>query len=46
MKFEAILSFAASAFERKTGREFEYSSELTHETFANVAGWTSQARPD
>lgn len=37
--FEPLLSLAALAFEHKTGSEFDYSSPLSYETYANDAGW-------
>lgn len=45
MEFEAIPTLAASAFERKTGRAFEYAAQQSYETFANSAGWPTGAKP-
>lgn len=39
MEFEALLNVASSAFERKTGKEFNYHSELSYETFSNRSAW-------
>jgi hypothetical protein len=39
MEFEAILTVAASAYERKTGREFQHEAPLSYETFSNRQGW-------
>lgn len=38
-EFEALLSVAPEAYERKTGLEFEYITPLSYETFTNTAGW-------
>jgi hypothetical protein len=38
MEFEAILSVAPLAYERKTGQEFEHSTPLSYETFSNREG--------
>jgi hypothetical protein len=37
--FEAILTLAARAFKRKTGREFRYVPDVSYETYSNVEGW-------
>lgn len=39
MEFEAILSVVPSAYERKTGKEFDHVTPLSYETFSNAAGW-------
>jgi hypothetical protein len=39
MEFEALLSVASKAFERKTGKPFTYSAKTSYETFANAKGW-------
>jgi predicted DNA-binding WGR domain protein len=39
MEFEAILTVAPSAYERKTGREFQHETPLSYETFSNRQGW-------
>lgn len=39
MEFEALLSVAATAFERKTGRDFDHVAPVSYETFSNTAGW-------
>ncbi len=39
MEFEALLSVAASAFERKTGKPFDHVPPLSYETFSNTTGW-------
>jgi predicted DNA-binding WGR domain protein len=41
MEFEAILSVAASAYQRKTGQEFEHPTPLSYETYSNREGWPS-----
>jgi hypothetical protein len=38
-EFEALLSVAPQAYERKTSQEFEYDTPLSYETFSNAAGW-------
>lgn len=42
LEFEAILSLAEQAYERKTGDELEHVSPVSYETFANAAGWGRQ----
>lgn len=37
--FEPILSLAALAYERKTGKDFDYIAPVDYETYANEAGW-------
>lgn len=39
MEFEALLGIAPEAFERKTGKEWDYVSPLSYETFSNKEGW-------
>jgi hypothetical protein len=39
MEFEALLSVAREAYERKTGRDWDYVSPVSYETFNNAAGW-------
>jgi hypothetical protein len=39
MEFESLLSVGPTAFERKTGEEFDYVSALSYETFSNRNGW-------
>jgi len=39
MEFEAILSLAATAFERKTEESFEHISPISYESFRNIEGW-------
>ncbi len=34
----ALLSVAASAFERKTGRDFDHDVPVSYETFSNAVG--------
>lgn len=41
MEFEAILSVAASAYQRKTGQELEHLTPLSYETYSNREGWPS-----
>jgi predicted DNA-binding WGR domain protein len=38
-EFEALLSLAPTAYERKTGSEFEYATTVSYETFSNRKGW-------
>jgi hypothetical protein len=42
MEFEAILSVAPLAYERRTGQEFEHSTPLSYETFSNRKGWRAE----
>ncbi|MBK7409127.1 MAG: DUF4240 domain-containing protein [Saprospirales bacterium] len=37
--FEALLSLAGKAFQRKTGEEFQYIPIQCYETFSNPEGW-------
>jgi hypothetical protein len=37
--FEALLSLAAKAYERKTGQPFDYFAPLSYETYANEEAW-------
>lgn len=37
--FEPLLSLAAKAYTRRTGKEFEYITSLDYESFSNVEGW-------
>jgi predicted DNA-binding WGR domain protein len=39
VEFEALLSVAPTAYERKTGEEFDHTSIVSYETFSNEAGW-------
>lgn len=43
MEFEYLLAVAPTAFERKTGREFDldYISPVSYESFSNQAGWSN-----
>lgn len=47
MEFEALLYLASTAYEQKTGKDFEHVASVDYESFQNVAGWapTSQTRP-
>jgi hypothetical protein len=38
-EFEALLSVASCAYEKKTGEEYDHSPETDYETFSNEAGW-------
>jgi predicted DNA-binding WGR domain protein len=38
-EFEAILSVAPSAYERKTGTAFDYVPTISYETYSNQCGW-------
>jgi len=46
MEFEALLTVAPTAFERKTGEEFDHVSGVSYETYSNQAGWRSADVPD
>lgn len=39
LSFEALLYVAWEAYERKTGRKFDYIPAYNFETFSNKAGW-------
>lgn len=39
MEFQALLSVAANAYKRKTGRRFNYASKYNYETFNNTELW-------
>ena len=39
LEFEALLGIAATAYERKTGREFGYLTGCSYETGSNLKGW-------
>jgi hypothetical protein len=39
MEFETLLYAAAKAFERKTGRTYDYTPEVDPETGSNKSGW-------
>ncbi|MBU1248562.1 MAG: DUF4240 domain-containing protein [Proteobacteria bacterium] len=39
MEFEALLSVAPTAFERKTGEEFDHVPHVSYESFSNREGW-------
>ena len=39
MEFEALLSLAPKAYERKTGESFEHVSPTSYESFQNIDGW-------
>ena len=43
MEFESLLSVPASAYERKTGKEYEHVSPVSCESFQNTAGWAPTA---
>lgn len=43
MEFEALLSVASMAFERKTGEAFEHVSPVDFESFTNRIGWAATA---
>ena len=42
LTFEAILYIASTAFERKTGRKWDYAPAFPIETFSNAAGWKNR----
>ncbi len=37
--FEPLLSLAEKAYERKTGKPFDYYPAISYETFSNAEGW-------
>jgi Protein of unknown function (DUF4240) len=39
MEFEALLSMAWKAFEKKTGKGYDRLTRVSFETFSNKAGW-------
>ncbi len=39
ISFEPLLSLAKKAYEKKTGRKFEYFPAVSYETFSNKTGW-------
>jgi hypothetical protein len=39
LEFEALLSVAAAAWERKTGGELDHDTGCSYESFSNLAGW-------
>ena len=47
MEFESLLYLAGTAYEQKTGEEFDHVSPLSFESFSNVEAWkpTAQTRP-
>jgi hypothetical protein len=47
MEFESLLSLPRSAYERKTGEEYEHLPPVSYESFQNAAGWapTAATRP-
>ena len=38
-EFESLLGIAATAYEKKTGREFDYRTGRSYETGSNLKGW-------
>ncbi len=47
VEFESLLYLVQSAFEAKTGDEYEHSPELSWESFSNTEGWkpTKKTKP-
>jgi hypothetical protein len=43
MEFESLLGLASGAYELKTGKEFEYSTGCSYESFSNPAGWREES---
>ena len=39
ISFEPLLSLANKAYEKKTGRKFEYYPTISYETYSNKPGW-------
>ena len=44
MEFEALLSMAWKAFEKKTGKEYDRLTRVSFETFSNKVGWDEGRR--
>lgn len=42
MEFEALLSVAPFAYQRKTGQDFDHATPLNYETYSNQAGWPGE----
>lgn len=40
--FESLLSVASTAYQRRTGREFDHVSPYCYETFSNFDGWPDE----
>jgi hypothetical protein len=38
-EFEALLGVAPNAYKRKTGRNFDYETSCSFESFSNIEGW-------
>jgi hypothetical protein len=47
LEFEALLSLAATAYELKSGDDFDSDTSVSIESFSNAAGWapTATTRP-
>jgi len=47
LEFESLLSLPSSAYELKTGKEYEHVTRVSYESFQNSAGWaaTGATRP-
>jgi hypothetical protein len=39
ISFEPLLSLAKKAYEKKTGRKFDYHPSISYETYSNKAAW-------
>jgi len=39
ISFEPLLSLPGKAYEKKTGRKFEYHPAISYETYSNKAAW-------
>ncbi len=44
LEFESLLYLAATAFEKKTKREYDRSTSVSWESFSNQEGWTPTER--
>jgi hypothetical protein len=44
MEFESLLYLARTAFEEKTGREFDGKTRVSYESFSNTEGWKPTGR--
>lgn len=42
MIFEALLRIASDAYERKTGRQFYYLTNVSYETYSNESAWSKK----
>lgn len=47
LRFEPMLSIVRQAFEKKTGKDLDFETAVSIESFSNEAGWvaTKQTKP-